>query len=102
VHRRVPGRRRSRPSSLAECLSTSSSSPGKAWRELIAANRIAVGSDADLAQVPLGVAVRAGATKPDVSTVEASSAPVTSARTVAVPGSTSGIWLQKELFPRLA
>jgi len=70
-------------------------------RELIAANRIAAGSDADLAQVPLGVAVRAGAAKPDVSTVEAFKRAVTSARTVAVPGSTSGIWLQKELFPRL-
>src|SRR5678815_6085088 len=39
--------------------------------ELIAANRIAVGTDVDLAQVPLGVAVRAGAARPDVSTVEA-------------------------------
>ena len=70
-------------------------------RELIAANRIAAGSDADLAQVPLGVAVRAGAAKPDVSTVDAFKRAVTSARTVAVPGSTSGIWLVKELFPRL-
>ena len=39
--------------------------------ELIAANRIAARTDVDLAQVPLGVAVRAGTTKPDVSTVEA-------------------------------
>src|SRR5512144_1728647 len=39
--------------------------------ELVAANRIAAGTEADLAQVPLGVAVRAGASKPDVSTVDA-------------------------------
>jgi molybdate transport system substrate-binding protein len=39
--------------------------------ELIAANKIVAGTDVDLARVPLGVAVRAGTTKPDVSTVEA-------------------------------
>ena len=39
--------------------------------ELIAAKRIAAGTDVDLARVPLGVAVRAGTSKPDVSTVEA-------------------------------
>ena len=69
--------------------------------ELIAAGRIAAGSDADLAQVPIGVAVRAGAAKPDVSTVEAFKRVVTGARLVAVPASTSGIFLVKEVFPRL-
>ena len=69
--------------------------------ELIAAKRIAAGSDVDLAQVPIGVAVRAGAAKPDVSTVEAFKRAVTSARTVAVPASTSGIFLMEEVFPRL-
>ena len=39
--------------------------------ELAAAKRIAAGTDKDLARVPLGVAVRASTTKPDVSTVEA-------------------------------
>src|SRR5215475_8879256 len=38
---------------------------------LIAAKRIAAGSDVDLATVGVGAAVRAGAAKPDVSTVEA-------------------------------
>ena len=36
--------------------------------ELIAANRIAAGTDVDLARVPVGVGVRAGTPKPDVST----------------------------------
>src|ERR1700722_13275392 len=69
--------------------------------ELIAANRIAAGTDVDLAQVPLGVAVRAGTTKPDVSTVEAFREALLKAASIAVPASTSGIWLMNELFPRL-
>ena len=69
--------------------------------ELIAANRIAAGTDVDLAQVPLGVAVRAGTATPDVSTVEAFRQILLNAKTVAVPASTSGIWLMNDLFPRL-
>src|ERR1700730_16084893 len=69
--------------------------------ELIAANRIVPGTDVDLARVPLGVAVRAGTPKPDVSTVEAFKQLLLKAKTVAVPGSTSGIWLTTNLFPRL-
>ena len=69
--------------------------------ELIAANRIVAGTDVDLARVPLGVAVRAGTPKPDVSTVEAFKQVLLKANTVAVPGSTSGIWLTADLFPRL-
>jgi molybdate transport system substrate-binding protein len=69
--------------------------------ELIAAKRIAAGTNVDLAQVPLGVAVRAGSPKPDVRTVEAFKQVLLKAGTVAVPGSTSGIWLRTDLFPRL-
>jgi molybdate transport system substrate-binding protein len=69
--------------------------------ELIAAKRIAAGTDVDLARVPLGVGVRAGAQKPDVSTVDAFKQVLLKAKTVAIPGSTSGIWLTTDLFPRL-
>jgi molybdate transport system substrate-binding protein len=69
--------------------------------ELMAANRIAAGTDMDLAQVPLGVAVRANAPKPDIGTVEAFKQAMLKARTVAVPGSTSGIFLTTDVFPRL-
>jgi len=69
--------------------------------ELIAANRIAAATDVDLARVPLGVAVRAGASKPDVGSVEAFKDALLKAATVAVPASTSGIWLMTDLFPRL-
>jgi molybdate transport system substrate-binding protein len=69
--------------------------------ELIAANRILAGTDVDLARVGVGVAVRTGAPKPDVSTVEAFKQILLKTKTIAVPGSTSGIWLTTELFPRL-
>ncbi|MBI5318087.1 substrate-binding domain-containing protein [Bradyrhizobium sp.] len=68
---------------------------------LIAANRIAAGTDVNLATVGVGVAVRAGAAKPDLGTVDAIRQALLKARVVAVPASTSGIWLMKELFPRL-
>ena len=47
------------------------------------------------------MAVRAGASKPDVSTVEAFKQVLLKAKTIAIPGSTSGIWLKNDLFPRL-
>jgi molybdate transport system substrate-binding protein len=69
--------------------------------ELIAARRIVAGTDNDLARTPLGVAVRAGAAKPDVRTVEAFKQVVLKAKAVAVPSSTSGIFLIKDVLPRL-
>jgi molybdate transport system substrate-binding protein len=69
--------------------------------ELIAANKIALGTDVDLARVPLGVAVRAGTTKPDVSTVEGFKQAMLKAKIIAMPGSTGGIWLMTDVFPRL-
>jgi molybdate transport system substrate-binding protein len=69
--------------------------------ELIAEKLIVAGTDIDLARVPVGVAVRAGTPKPDVSTVEGFKQVLRKAKTVVVPGSTSGIWLMTELFPRL-
>jgi molybdate transport system substrate-binding protein len=69
--------------------------------ELIAERRIAAGTDVDLARTPIGVAVRAGAPKPDVRSVDDFKQAVLKARMVAVPSSTSGIFLIEEIFPRL-
>ena len=69
--------------------------------ELIAANKIVARTDVDLAQVGLGVAVRSDTLKPDVSTVEAFTHLLLKAKTIAVPASTSGIWLTEKLFPKL-
>jgi len=69
--------------------------------DLAAANKIAAGTDKNLARVPLGVGVRTGTAKPDVSSVEAFKQVLLKAKIVAVPESTSGIWLMADLFPRL-
>jgi molybdate transport system substrate-binding protein len=69
--------------------------------ELIALGRIVAGSDVELATVPIGAAVRQGLPKPDVSTVDAFKRAVLAARLVAIPASTSGIFLKDEVFPKL-
>jgi len=69
--------------------------------ELIAAGRILAATDVDLARTALGVSVRSGTPKPDISTAEAFRQALVGARVVAVPASTSGIYLTTELFPRL-
>jgi len=69
--------------------------------ELTTAGRIAKGSEVALASVPLGAAVRQGSAKPDVSSVDALKRALLSSRLVALPGSTSGIFLKDEVFPKL-
>jgi molybdate transport system substrate-binding protein len=69
--------------------------------ELIVAGRILAGSDVDLATAALGAAVRAGAPKPDVTSVEGLKRALLAAKLVAVPQSTSGIYLINSVFPKL-
>lgn len=69
--------------------------------ELMAAGKIIPGTDVDLAQAPLGLAVAAGSPKPDISTTTSFKASLIKAKLIVVPGSTSGIYLTKELFPQL-
>jgi len=69
--------------------------------DLILENRIIVHSDIDLAKTPLGMAVRAGAPKPDISTVEAFKNTLLHAKSITYPSSTTGIYMATKLFPRL-
>ena len=69
--------------------------------ELIAMNKILPNSDVDLAQVPIGLAVPTGNVKPDILTTKAFSDALVNAKKIVVPGSTSGIYLTKEIFPKL-
>jgi molybdate transport system substrate-binding protein len=69
--------------------------------ELMAAGRIVAGTDVDLARVPLGAGVRTGVPKPDIKSVAAFKQALLNAKTIAVPGSTSGIYLTTEVFPKM-
>jgi molybdate transport system substrate-binding protein len=73
----------------------------KGLDDLIAEGRIVAKSDVDLAQTPLGVAVRAGAPKPDISTVDAFKRMLLRAKSITFPDSTTGIYMMTKLFPRL-
>ena len=69
--------------------------------DLIAGKKVVASSVTDLAKTPLGVAVRAGAPKPDISTVEAFKATLLRARSITYPSSTTGIYMSTKLFPQL-
>jgi ABC-type molybdate transport system substrate-binding protein len=68
---------------------------------LIAAGEVEAGSRVDLVLSGIGVAVRAGAAKPDIGSVDALVRAVRAARSVAYSASVSGTYLATELFPRL-
>jgi molybdate transport system substrate-binding protein len=69
--------------------------------DLIAESWIVPGTDVDLGQTPLGLSVRTGAPKPDISTVGAFKLTMLRAKSVTFPGSTTGIYLATKLFPQL-
>ena len=69
--------------------------------ELIAEGMIVAGSDVNLAQTPLGIAVRSGAPKPNLNGADTFKQLLLSAKIIAVGGSTSGIYLTNRVLPRL-
>lgn len=69
--------------------------------DLIAEGRVVAGTDRDLAQTYLGLAVRAGAPKPDIRTVDAFKQTLLRARSVALDSSTTGIYVTTRLYPQL-
>jgi molybdate transport system substrate-binding protein len=69
--------------------------------ELIVEGRTVAGTDTDLAQTPLGMSVRAGAPKLDISTVDAFRQTLLRAKSITFPSSTTGIYMTTKLFPQL-
>jgi len=69
--------------------------------DLIKEGRTVAGTDTDLARSLIGMIVRAGAPKPDISTVAAFKQALLRAKSVAMSSSTSGVYLTTKLFPQL-
>jgi molybdate transport system substrate-binding protein len=69
--------------------------------ELIGEGKVVAASRVDLARSSIGMAVRRGAPKPDISTVDALKRALLQAKSVAYSAQVSGIYLSTELFPRL-
>jgi molybdate transport system substrate-binding protein len=68
--------------------------------ELLAEDRIAIGSDVDLGRVPLGVGVRAGTARPNIGTVDAFRQTLLHAKSIGIQSS-SAIYLKTKVFPQL-
>ncbi|MCY1273965.1 Aconitate isomerase [compost metagenome] len=69
--------------------------------KLISEGKVAGGSRVDLARSLIGMSVRKGTPKPDISTTEALKQTLLNAKSIAYSASASGTYLSNELFPRL-
>lgn len=74
---------------------------GYALDALVQAGQVRADSRTELADSRIGVAVKAGAAKPDIGTVEALTATLLAARSVGYSDSASGVYVGKELFRKL-
>ncbi|MET0970421.1 MAG: substrate-binding domain-containing protein [Tardiphaga sp.] len=74
---------------------------GDALGDLIGQGKAVAASRVDIADSPIGAAVKAGATKPDISTPEALRAALLAAKSVAYSDSASGVYVGKDLFDKL-
>ncbi len=69
--------------------------------DFIRKGRVVAGTDINLAYTLLGVSVRKGAPRPDVSTVDTFKNTLLRAKSVTFDSSTTGIYLTTVLLPRL-
>ena len=72
-----------------------------ALAELIRQGKIRADSRVDLARSSIGMAVKAGAPRPDIGTVDALKRTLLAAKSIGYSDSASGVYLSTELFPKL-
>lgn len=74
---------------------------GYALKDLADKGKVVVGSSVDLVKSPIGVAVKAGAPKPDISSADALKRALLAAKTIAYSDSASGVYVSTEMFQKL-
>jgi molybdate transport system substrate-binding protein len=74
---------------------------GYALGDLISQGKVIADSRVDLAKSPIGVAVRSGAPKPDISSADAVKRALLAAKTIAYSDSASGVYVSTEMFGKL-
>ncbi|OAF15126.1 extracellular solute-binding protein [Bradyrhizobium neotropicale] len=74
---------------------------GYALADLANKGKVVAGSQVDLTRSPIGIAVKSGAPKPDISSAEAVKRALLAAKTIAYSDSASGVYVSTEMFEKL-
>jgi molybdate transport system substrate-binding protein len=74
---------------------------GYALGDLVKQGKVIADSRVDLVKSPIGVAVKSGAAKPDISSADAVKRALLAAKSVAYSDSASGVYVSTEMFAKL-
>ncbi|OCK60784.1 substrate-binding domain-containing protein [Bradyrhizobium sp. LMTR 3] len=74
---------------------------GYALDDLVKKGKVTAGTSVDLVKSPIGVAVKSGTPKPDISTADALKRALLAVKTVAYSDSASGVYVSTEMFDKL-
>jgi molybdate transport system substrate-binding protein len=74
---------------------------GYALGDLAKNGKVVADSRVDLVKSPIGIAVKAGASRPDISSVDAVKRALLSAKSIAYSDSASGVYVSTEMFDKL-
>jgi len=74
---------------------------GYALGDLVTKGKVIADSRVDLVKSPIGIAVKSGAPKPDISSADAVKRTLLAAKSIAYSDSASGVYVSTEMFQRL-
>jgi molybdate transport system substrate-binding protein len=74
---------------------------GYALKDLADKGKVMPGSSVDLVKSPIGIAVKAGTPRPDISSADAVKRALLAAKTIAYSDSASGVYVSTEMFQKL-
>ena len=74
---------------------------GYALGDLVKQGKVVADSRIDLTKSPIGIAVKSGAPKPDISSAEAVKRALLAAKSIAYSDSASGVYVSTEMFAKL-